>query len=89
MLPLKSDEFVPPRVKTPPEDRDVSEAGCRSRASQNDISGVLSRLLLLRFCQKSVAFVLARDLKAKPKAPDTGASTKPAVIAFTDTRWCQ
>ena len=88
MLPLKSVEFVPPRVKTPPEARDVSVAGLRSRPSQNDISGELNRLLLVIACQKGVDCVLARDWKAKPIRPDTGAFTRPVVIASTATRWC-
>jgi len=86
MSPLKSDVFVPPRVKTPPEARDVSEVGLVSRASQNDISGALSRLLLVTACQKGVVDVLVRDSKAKPIRPDTGAFVIPIVIASTDTR---
>ena len=87
MSPLKSVEFVPPSVKTPPEARDDAEVGLVSRASQNDISGALSRLVTA--CQKGVAWVLARDSKAKPIRPDTGAVTSPLVIASTDTRRCQ
>ena len=86
MSPLKSDEFVPPRVKTPPGAREVWEAGWSSCANQNDISGALSRLLLLRFCKKGIASVLARDQKAKPIRPDTGAFTRPVVIESTVTR---
>ena len=85
MSPVKSVEFVPPRVKTPPGARDVAEAGLRSRANQNDISGVLNWLVTAS--QNGVEFVLARASKARPIRPDTGASTRPVVIAFADTRY--
>jgi len=61
IVPLKSVEFVPPRVKRPPGDRDVGVAGLRSRPSQNDISGALNRLLLVRVCQKGIDLVAERD----------------------------
>ena len=86
MSPLKSVEFVPPRVKRPPGARDVSETGLRLRASQNDISGVLNKLLLVRASQKGVDPVLAMGWKAKPIRPDTGAFTRPVVIASTTTK---
>jgi len=38
--PVKSDEFVPPRVNTPPGARSAELEV--SRASQNDISGLVS-----------------------------------------------
>ena len=85
MSPLKSVEFVPPRVKTPPG---ATDAGSVSRASQNDISGALSCLSSIRACQKGVALIAARGLKAKPIRPDAGAGGKEPVISSTDTRWC-
>ena len=89
MSPLKSDEFVPPRVKTPPGAREDGELELGLRASQNDISGALSRLLSVTAFQKGIACVLARAMKAKPIRPDTGAFTRPVVIASTATTWCQ
>ena len=89
MSPLKSVEFVPPRVKTPREARNDAETGLRSRPSQNDISGELSRLLSVAACQKGAAPVLARALKPRPSRPDTGLVTRPLVIASTTTRQCK
>jgi len=82
--PVKSDEFVPPSVKTPPGSKFWVDE--EERVSQNDISGAESWLLSIRACQNGTASVLARDWKANPIRPETGASTRPVVIASTDTR---
>ena len=43
MSPLKSEEFVQPRVKTPPGAIEVSLTGLRLRDSQINISGLVRR----------------------------------------------
>lgn len=78
ILPLKRDEFVPPRVKTPPATFCEVEVG-EALVSQNDKSGDESWLLLSSACQKGVARVLAIEENARPMIPDTVPSSKPLV----------
>ena len=69
MSPLKSDEFVPPRVNTPPFTSSAVEDGF-ALASQNDISGEENWFAFSSACQKGVARVTASVEKASPISPD-------------------
>ena len=73
--PLKSEEFVPPKVKTPPGDE--SPLLGSDLASQNENSGLCSWSLFSRFCQKGTPPVLAIVWKARPKIPEVCPSKRP------------
>ena len=70
MSPVKSDEFVPPKVKIPPAPSFVVDRGS-ARCSQKLISGAASSPLVANACQKGVARVLAMEENASPMIPCT------------------
>lgn len=83
MEPEKSDAFVPPSVKTPPDTSWVF--GLLERVSQKLISGADSWLFETRVCQKGVAPVLAIALNARPMMPETVPSRRPVETVSTLT----
>jgi hypothetical protein len=71
MAPWYSVEFVPPSVKTPPGSSTAADWTSSKRVMKKENSGLVSKLLAMRACQKGTALVLAMPWNARPMIPES------------------
>jgi hypothetical protein len=84
--PVYKLEFVPPRVKIPPDTSELTSFGSWSwRVNQNENSGEGSLFCWMRASQNGTVFVAVREGKARPMMPAPVPLMRPELIFVAKT----